>query len=826
MLGIGLATLRTRTGAFVGAFVTLFCAAALVAGCGMLLDTGLRGTVPPQRYAAAPLLVAADQQLHFVTRKHDKTKIKSKPATETVRLPESVLGQIRTVPGVAAAAADVSFPATMLGEAGGQRSGDPSWGHGWGSARLTPFTLGSGRAPRAADEVVLGPDADARVDDEVTIQTPESASRYRVVGVTAQALPGQDAVFFADATADRLAGDRLTAIGIWPTPGTNHAALDSALVRAAAGGVRVYTGDARGTVEFRDAQRARVTLISMSGALGGTALLVAILVVVGTFALMIEQRYREIALLRAVGATPRQVRRMLSREAVALGVVAACLGSLAGGPLAHWLHARFVAYGAIPGRLALISGPLPALAAVLATVGAGWLAALVAARHATRISPTAALTEAATASRRLGVGAAVVGAMLVAAGAGAIAVLRALHTQPAAVPVTMLAALACASGLALLGPLVGRAAAAVFAVPLRLLPGTAGYLAAENTRANPRRLAAAAGPMTLAVAMTVTVLFVETTLAGAAHRQAQAGTVAAYALRGGGAGVPADVAEAARSTSGVTAATQVLHSTVWIGKNRYPAQGVTPTGLQSTMDLQVRDGNLRDLDDDAVAVSTVTATGLGARVGDTLALQLGDGTPVSLRIAATYQRALGFGALTLPYPLLAAHVDVPLASTVLIATDAAAEPALRALVAVHPGLQLLDRASAQAQNASTNDAAVRYIALGLVIAFTAIAVVNTLAMTTIERRLELALLRRVGATRHQALRMLGAETLAAVLTALLLGGAIGLAILTAFAQGMTGSPAPTVSAAGVAAVVGLVLLLAYLGTIVPARIVLRSALSD
>lgn len=821
MLAIALATLRTRAGAFVGAFVTLACACALVAGCGMLLETGLRGAVPPQRYAAAPLLVAADQQLHFVKHKHDETKTKSKPATETVHLPESVLGRVRAVPGVGSAVPDVSFPATVLGgpHAGHGPAGS-SWGHGWSSARLTPFALRSGHAPTSPGEVVLDADAKARVGDRVTIQTPESATRYRVVGVTRQALPGQGTVFFADATADRLAGDRLAAIGVWPRPGTDRAALVAALGRAG-DDVRVYSGDARGTVEFRDAERARVTLTTMSGVLGGTALLVAILVVVGTFALMIEQRYQEIALLRAVGATPRQVRRMLSREVVALGVVAAGLGSLAGRPLAHWLHDRFVAYGAIPDRLGLVTGPLPALAAVVMTIGAGWLAARVAARRATRIPPAAALGEATT-SRRLGVGAAGVGALLVAVGAAAIVLLRSLHTQLAAIPVTLLAAVACAAGLALLGPLVCRIAAAVIAVPLRLFAGTAGHLAAENTRADPRRLAAVVTPMTLAVAMAVTVLFVETTLAGAAHQQARDGTVANYALRGAAAGVPADVTEAARSAPGVATATQVLHSTVWIGKNRYPAQGVTSHGLASTMDLQVVDGSLGNLGEHAVAVSTVTADRLGDRVGDTLTLRLGDGTPVSLRIVATYARGLGYGALTLPYQLLAAHVDVPLATTVLVAAPASAEPALSAVAREHPGVQLLGRAAVQAQHASTDDAAARYTALGLITTFTAIAVVNTLAITTLDRRRELALLRLVGTTRRQALRMLHAESLAAALTALLLGGAIGAAILTAFAQGMTGSPVPAVPAAGSAAITGALFLLAFLGTTIPARITLRA----
>jgi putative ABC transport system permease protein len=816
MLGLALATLRTRRGSFIGAFVAMFCAAAFVAACGMLLQTGLSGVVPPQRYAGAPLLVAADQNLHFTKEDKDKTKTKSKPATDTVRLPASVVARVRVLPGVAAAVPEVTFPATVLG---GPAAG-ASWGHGWGSARLTPFTLQSGHPPTGANDVILDADSGARVGDTVTIQTPESAAKYTVVGVTAQALPGQRAVFFADATAERLAGDRLSAIGVWPAAGTDQAALTRALTGIGAG-ITVYTGDDRGVVEFRDASRAQVALISLSAVLGGTALLVSILVVVGTFALSIEQRYREIALLRAVGATPRQIRRMLSRESLAVGIVAAGLGSLAGIPLAGWLHGRFVAYGAIPERLRLVTGALPPLAAVLATIGAAWIAARVAARHATRVRPTAALAESATSSRRLAAGTGILGAVVVAAGTGALILLPSLHTEPAAMPVTMLTVVAWATGLALLGPLVARVAAGALAGPLRLLSRTGGYLAGENLVANTRRLASVVAPTTLAVGMAVTVLCVETTLGGAAGRQATQGVVAAYALRGAGAGIPADVVDGVSATPGVTAVTQVLRGTVWIDKNRYPAQGVTPDGLRSTLDLGVVDGDIGTLGQQEVALSTTTAAGLGKHVGDTLALRLGDGTPVSLRIVATYSRGLGFGALTLPYALLAGHVDVPLAAAVLVAAPASTGPALRALAGRYPGVQLLDGTAFGAARVSTNDAAVRYIALGLVVAFAAIAVVNALAMTTVDRRREFALLRLVGTTRRQVMRMLRFETLAAVLTALVLGGAVGGATLAAFAWGMTGSAVPSVSLPACAVIAGGVALLAYLGTAAPARFALR-----
>src|SRR5689334_13999903 len=115
MMGIAFATLRARRGGFVGTFVAPLCAAAFVAACGTLLLTGLTGSVAPQRYAGTPIVVAADQDLHFVKDKHGKTKDKTKPATETVRLPASTAGLVRTIPGVARVVPEVTFPAALLG---------------------------------------------------------------------------------------------------------------------------------------------------------------------------------------------------------------------------------------------------------------------------------------------------------------------------------------------------------------------------------------------------------------------------------------------------------------------------------------------------------------------------------------------------------------------------------------------------------------------------------------------------------------------------------------------------------------------------------------
>ncbi|MGA8114581.1 MAG: ABC transporter permease, partial [Actinocatenispora sp.] len=147
MLSLAWHTLRSRKGAFAAAFVTLLCAAALITACGVLVETGLRGHVAPERYAGAPIVVGADQQVHWTERKKDKVKTKSKPLTERAWLPADLAPRLSRVPGVRRVVPEVTFPAgTVRGTAEG---------HAWDSAALTPFTLAAGRAPRRADEVVV-----------------------------------------------------------------------------------------------------------------------------------------------------------------------------------------------------------------------------------------------------------------------------------------------------------------------------------------------------------------------------------------------------------------------------------------------------------------------------------------------------------------------------------------------------------------------------------------------------------------------------------------------------------------------------------------------
>ncbi|MER6981862.1 ABC transporter permease, partial [Streptomyces carpinensis] len=264
MLRYALKSVRARKAAFIGAFLALMCAAALITACGTLLETGLRGTIRTERYAATPVLVSADQNVHQTTVKHKKgkTKIKhkAKPIAERAWLPQSLEGTLARTPGVARVVPELTFLAEPLTPGGtGDRT---AYGHAWDSAALTPYRLTEGSAPKAATDLVIDPWLAARdhlkVGDRLTVQSTQAPRSYRISGIAAPAtdVRHQTSLFFSTAEARRLATHpgQVTAFGLVPDRGTDTGQLRQAVARALHGTTaQAGSGDGRGPVEFLDA---------------------------------------------------------------------------------------------------------------------------------------------------------------------------------------------------------------------------------------------------------------------------------------------------------------------------------------------------------------------------------------------------------------------------------------------------------------------------------------------------------------------------------------------------------------------------------------------
>ncbi|MEV3874993.1 FtsX-like permease family protein [Streptomyces sp. NPDC049906] len=821
--GLARAALRFKPAAFAGTFLALFMAAMIVSACGILLETGLRASVPPGRYADAPVVVAADQQAHHpvVDAAGDRSD-HGGPVPDRARLDAALVARAAAVPGVHAAIGDTTFPVRTDRAA--------LTGHGWGATALTGERATTGRAP-APGEVALTVPGPVRtpageppaVGDRITLHTAEGARTFRVAALV-PAAGATPTAWFHDTEAPRIAGHpgRIDAIAVLPEAGVPTTELKGRVAAALGDAAEIHTGEDRGAVAEPGLGEAKELLIGLGGSFGGTATLVAVFTAAGTVALSVGQRAREYALLRAIGTTPRQVRRAIATETLLIAPLAGALGCLPGTALATWWFGQLQDKGALPRALDLAVSPLPLLAAVAAVVLTGLVAGWAAARRPARIRPGQALARAAVERSlpgplRLGLGiAAAVGGTALAAVAQSTAGEDAANAAMGVVLLFMLA-------VALLGPLVARACAALVGLPMRGA-GAAGALAAANSRTNARRLASAITPIVLAVAFASTLLFLHSSQDRATVRQQGAGVIADHVVRPASGGLAPDAVAAAADRPGVRAAVGLLRTAVLVPTGSgdtamlrtASAQGVDGPArdLAAVQELDVRRGAL-DLGPGRAAVDLRLAEAADVTVGDRLPLRLPDGTERSVEVVATYAHGLGLSEVTMVRGDLARHVTDPFAAELWVKGGSAADLAAHGTVIARG-----DYTSAASVDRELNAWANRLMAAVLG-GFAAVASANTLVMTVLDRRRELGTLRLIGSTRRQVLRMVRWEALLVAAVGVVLGSAIALATLVPMVRGITGEGVH-IPPAVYGSLVGGALLLGLLATALPARFVLRA----
>ncbi|MFE3940842.1 ABC transporter permease [Streptomyces sp. NPDC059118] len=811
--GLARAAVRFKPSSFVGTFVALLMAAAIVSACAILTETSLRASVPADRYAKAPVVVAADQKIHLRTGGGDSTEETDVLLPDTARLPESLVARAASAPGAATAIGDVTYSV--------RHDGTPLTAHGWGSTALTGTRLATGDAPGPGD-VVVPAGTGSRTGDSIALDTPAGVREFRVSGTAATAAT----VWFTDRQAVHLSGHpgRIDAIAVLADPGTATDTL-AAQVRAAVGHTataQVHTGDDRGAVETPALASTKEILFGLGVSFGGVATMVAVFTAAGTVALSVGQRSREFALLRAIGATPRQLRRTIATESLLVAPLAGALGCLPGTALALWWSGQLQDRGAVLESVDPHISWLPLAIAVATTMltalGAGYLAA----RRPAKLKPGLALAQTAVERAPFGVIRTPLGIAALGGGgalAGVAASTSGGDSANAAMGVVMLFMLA----VGLLGPVIARICATVIGIPLRAA-GASGSLAAANSRTNSRRLASAITPIVLAMAFSSTLVFMQTSQERVtAHQQRDA--ITADHIVSAPAGLGSDATERAAATPGVSTAVGLIRTSVLVpgGDGPVPqsasAQGVIGSGkeLARVQDLDVRTGSLAALRPGTVAVDTTLADTADLRTGDRLALRLPDGTRANPKVVAVYGRGLGTSLVTLPAADLKTRMTSPYAADLLVrATPAAA----RKLAALGTVTDASGYAAAQDEDRELS-AWANTVMAAVLGGFAAIAAVNTLVMTVLDRRRELTMLRLVGSTRRQVMGMIRWEALLVTVAGAALGTAIALATLFPMMRGLTGeSPyiPPLLYGTFVAVTIGLGLLAA----VVPARAALRT----
>ncbi|MEV7323127.1 FtsX-like permease family protein [Streptomyces sp. NPDC093970] len=755
MLSTTLRTLRTRWVTFAGSFVALALGVALIAVMALALASSLnapgRG---PERFAAAPVVVRGQDTLRVPTPIGVRTQRLAQPRA----VPAEAVAKLR---GLGTVVADRSFSVRAEGGPHGLV------GHPWSTAAFAPYELHAGRAPRAADEVVVSGDW-ARPGTRVRTD----GGTFRVVG-TVTGLGFEDAVFYTDTRAAEL------------SPRSRQFVVDAdpaAVRRALRGsdGVQVLTGNARRYAD-PDPDRDAETLTAMNamfGTAGGVTGFVSVFVVASTFAFAVAQRRREFGLLRTAGATPGQIRRMVVHEALAVGVLASAagcvLGSYGAPELARWavdagLAPRWFTIGdhTWPYHLAFWTGVSVALCGVPA-----------ASRRAGRTAPTEALREAAADTGPLPRGRLLVGtALLIAA---VLTLAHSLATNPGDLlqrksyvsrPMLLITA------VALLAPVPVRHLVRLITwLPARL-PGADAMLVRENAVAAVRRTAAVAAPVLVTVALAGSLLGATATLAAAKAGEVRARTAADFVVTpAGDAGFDGASLRRLRAVPGADVAASAS-SAVYVLEDgvalvRSDARAVEPRPLAATARLPLTAGRARDLDDDSIIVNEEWER---HTVGERVDVWLGNGTRKSLRIAAVMTTGTGDNGVYLtPRNAPAApvdRVDVRLAPGADARTVAAG---LRRAVRASGGEVRTGDAWVRATRPGT-DRTTRsgfFLVLGIALLYTGISLANTMVMATSDRVRELALLRLAGATGRQVLRLVAAEALVVVAVGGLLGALV------------------------------------------------------
>lgn len=789
--------------------------AALITGTGVMAESGFRSQLPAGRLAGAAVVVSTEQS--FSSGPDLPIAL-----PERGRVPAELVDELAQLPGVTAAVGDIGFPAALV-DADGRvvPTEDPrTAGHGWSSTKLLVDGKVDGSAPAGTGEVALDSAtagaAGVRAGDRVEVVVAgRAAAAYRVTALVDAPDAG---ILFADPTAVRLSGradgeraGTVDLVALRTEPGAENSVAaaarekikdtakdtdtgvgtDATTSAPAPADLIVSTGSERGDIASPGAGAARSLLILLASSLAGVIMLIIGFVLASALAVSVGGQRRDLALMRAVGATPRQIRRLAAGQASIIAAVAVVPGVGLGYLLAGQFRRMLVDRGVIPEALPLTFSPLPALATVLLLGLAVQVSARSAAWRTSRMPATEAVAESRSEPRTPSRMRARFGLLLIVA-ATTLSVVPLLSRTVLGATATSMAGIIGAIGLALAGPALVRGIGD--AAGRRLRPGVSAptWLAVSNIRGYALRLSGVVSALAMAVVFVLTYTLAQTTVMSATAQDTRTGTLAQQRLTAPGlGGLPAGTLAAVTRTSGVEAAAPVSDTTVIREYKQFgdpvvesgSAMILTPAA-SGVLDLGVRDGSLAELTGDTVAVSTEVARSPGSGLGSRITLVLGDGTRVSPKVVAVYDRSLGFGPIALSHDLAAGHTTAGLDQSVLIRTDGteAAQQALTALATTRPGLALepTDTGSDVGLSDAPPEVWINLALIVVLLGYLLLSIANKLVATTAQRQGEIATLRLNGTTPRQILSMMRREAAvigAAALTTGLLLSAIPLALL-------------------------------------------------
>jgi putative ABC transport system permease protein len=763
-------------------------------------------------------------------------------------LPASVLARVRGIEGVESAEGTVSSSAVTVVDAGKEKlspsNGAPTIVGSWSANAARTMKITSGAAPKGPDQIVVDADTAGkhhlRLGDEIGVITAVGTHRAHVSGVASFTVtnPGA-ALFYVDTpTAQRILVGRTgvyTAIDVTTARGVSDEALKRKVTAALGPGCTVQTAEEAADANQKDVEGFLDVLKYAMLGFAGIAFLVGIFLIINTFSMLVAQRTREIGLMRAIGASRRQVNRSVLVEALLLGVVGSVLGVGAGVGLAVGLMKLMGSMGMKLSTddltVAWTTPVTGCVLGVLVTVLAAWLPA----RRAGRISPMAALRDAgAPADARAGTVRAVTGAVLTAAGAVSLYLAAGADKASAGSGWLGVGVVLTLIGFVVVGPVLAGGLVRVLGAVLLRIFGPVGRMAERNALRNPRRTGATGAALMIGLALVACLSVVGSSMVASATDQLDKSVGADFIVQSDNGGVITPQAvEAVKAAPGLSRVTEYKVLDVDL---------TTPDGVTTKNEtINAADATYaQDLRTETVAGSLADAYRPGSmsvpegfagkhglRVGSTVTVAFRDGRTARLTVRAVTSDdvVLDQGAMYASIDTVARYVpaekmplDVLLFATAKDGQETSAYQALKSALHDYPQYTVRDQTdykkALKDQIGQLLNMIYGLLALAIVVAV--LGVVNTLALSVVERTREIGLLRAIGMSRRQLRRMIRLESVVIAVFGALLGLGLGMgwgvtAQKLLALQGLTvlDVPWPTIGAVFVgSAVVGLVAALA------------------
>jgi putative ABC transport system permease protein len=727
-------------------------------------------------------------------------------------IPENLLAKVEAVPGVEAAAGSVQGSAQYIAKDGKAIStgGAPTIGLSFDpNEKISVLRLVQGSPPTTSQDVVMDYGTAQKygfgVGDQVRILLPGPTRTFTITGIakfgTANNLAGATLAAFDLPTAQRVLDSvgQFDSINVVTAPGADKGAVQRAIAAQLPRGVEVVTGQ---TVVNEATNAISSALSFFNVALlvfAFIALFVGAFTILNTFSIIVGQRTKELALLRIVGASRRQVFMSVLTEAGIVGLVSSLIGLGLGVLAALGLEALLSGFG-----VTLPSGPLvfearTVIVCLLVGVLVTMVSAIGPARRAVRIAPVEAVSEQQVEHdipmrRRFTWGTVITLAGIVALTAGL--------TAPA-IQLVGIGAFLIFIGVARLAPAVARPMSSFIGRPLSRLLGMSGRLGRENSMRSPRRTAQTASALMVGLALVSAIAVFGASLSRSATQSVDnaisADLIVSTPNNSSSGNFSTTVPPRAASVPGVTASSTVFFGQFEVRGDIQSLVGISTRNLAETLILNMTSGSATSLTTGNLLIDTTTANSDHLVVGDTVPVKYALTGPTQMRIGGIFQANALIGKFLVSEAVFRHHFQNPLPGAVLLKTDgsAAVEQSVQHALASYPNVQVQSKAQFEAsQSAQVNQLlGLVYALLALAVIIALIGIVNTLMLSVFERTHEIGLLRAVGMRRRQIRAMIRSESMIlavfGAVIGIIVGTGLGIALVSSLhSQGITSTVIP------------------------------------